>query len=139
MDIKDLGAYNMRPDKYLDHLAAVKKAVSVPAIGSLNGVSKGGWVRYARFMQDAGADAVELNMYYLSADPDLGGQELENMYVDLVAEIKASIKVPLAVKISPFATSLPNFARRLVTAGADGLALFNRLKSADGADFADKN
>ncbi|MFZ5820805.1 MAG: dihydroorotate dehydrogenase-like protein [Chloroflexota bacterium] len=129
--LPDLGAYNMGPDKYLDHLAAVKKAVSVPVIGSLNGVSKGGWVRYARFMQDAGADAVELNMYYLSADPDLGGQELENMYVDLVAEIKASIKVPLAVKISPFATSLPNFARRLVTAGADGLALFNRFYQPD--------
>ncbi|MFZ5909666.1 MAG: dihydroorotate dehydrogenase-like protein [Chloroflexota bacterium] len=129
--LPDLGFYNMGPDKYLDHLAAVKKAVSVPVIGSLNGVSKGGWVRYARFMQDAGADAVELNMYYLSADPDLGGQELENTYVDLVAEIKASIKVPLAVKISPFATSLPNFARRLVTAGADGLALFNRFYQPD--------
>jgi dihydroorotate dehydrogenase (fumarate) len=129
--LPDLGTYNMGPDKYLDHLAAVKKAVSVPVIGSLNGVSKGGWVRYARFMQDAGADAVELNMYYLSADPDLSGQELENSYVDLVAEVKASIKIPLAVKLSPFATSMPNFARRLVTAGADGLVLFNRFYQPD--------
>ncbi len=129
--LPDLGTYNMGPDKYLDHLAAVKKAVSVPVIGSLNGVSKGGWVRYARFMQDAGADAVELNMYYLSADPDLSGQELEDSYVDLVAEVKASIKIPLAVKLSPFVTSLPNFARRLVTAGADGLVLFNRFYQPD--------
>ncbi len=129
--LPDLGTYNMGPDKYLDHLAAVKKVVSVPVIGSLNGVSKGGWVRYARFMQDAGADAVELNMYYLSADPDLSGQELEDSYVDLVAEVKASIKIPLAVKISPFVTSLPHFARRLVTAGADGLVLFNRFYQPD--------
>lgn len=129
--LPDLGCYNMGPDKYLDHLAAVKRAVSVPVIGSLNGVSKGGWVRYARFMQDAGADAVELNMYYLSAHPDLGGQELEDNYVDLVAEVKAAIKIPLAVKISPFVTSLPNFARRLVTAGADGLVLFNRFYQPD--------
>ncbi|GAB4504197.1 MAG: dihydroorotate dehydrogenase-like protein [Anaerolineales bacterium] len=129
--LPDLGTYPMGPDKYLDHLAALKKAVSVPVIGSLNGVSKGGWVRYARFMQDAGADAVELNMYYLSADPNLSGQELEDSYVDLVSEVKASLKIPLAVKISPFVTSLPNFARRLVTAGADGLVLFNRFYQPD--------
>lgn len=129
--LPDLGTYNMGPDQYLDHLAALKKAVSVPVIGSLNGVSKGGWVRYARFMQDAGADAVELNMYYLSADPDLSGQELEDNYVDLVAEVKASLKIPLAVKLSPFFTSLPNFARRLVIAGADGLVLFNRFYQPD--------
>jgi len=129
--LPDLGSYNMGPDKYLDHLAAVKMAVSVPVIGSLNGVSKGGWVRYARFMQDAGADAIELNMYYLSADPDLSGQELEENYVNLVAEVKNSINIPLAVKISPFATSMPNFARRLASAGADGLALFNRFYQPD--------
>ncbi len=129
--LPDLGTYYLGPDQYLDHLSALKKAVSVPVIGSLNGVSKGGWVRYARFMQDAGADAVELNMYYLPADPDLSGQELEDSYVDLVAEVKASIKIPLAVKLSPFFTSLPNFARRLVTAGADGLVLFNRFYQPD--------
>lgn len=129
--LPDLGSYYMGPDKYLDHLSAAKKAVTVPVIGSLNGISKGGWVRYARFMQDAGADAIELNMYYLPADPDLSGQELEDTYVDLVAEVKASIKIPLAVKISPFASSLPNFARRLVTAGADGLVLFNRFYQPD--------
>ena len=129
--LPDIGTYNMGPDRYLDHLSALKKAVSIPVIGSLNGVSRGGWVHYARLIQDAGADAVELNMYYLSADPDLSGQELEDNYVDLVAEVKARINIPLAVKLSPFVTALPNFARRLVTAGADGLALFNRFYQPD--------
>ncbi len=129
--LPDIGTYNMGPDKYLDHLSALKMAVKIPIIGSLNGVSKGGWVRYARFMQDAGADALELNMYYLAAHPDLSGQELEDTYIDLVAEVKAAISIPLAVKLSPFITALPNFARRLVTAGADGLALFNRFYQPD--------
>jgi dihydroorotate dehydrogenase (fumarate) len=129
--LPDLETYNMGPEKYLGHVSALKKALSIPVIASLNGVSKGGWVRYARLMQDAGADAVELNMYYLSADPNLTGQELEDNYVDLVAEVKAAISVPLAVKLSPFITSLPNFARRLVTAGADGLVLFNRFYQPD--------
>jgi len=129
--LPDLETYNMGPEKYVGHISALKKAVSMPVIASLNGVSKGGWVRYARLMQDAGADAVELNMYYLSADPDLTGQELEDNYVDLVAEVKAALSVPLAVKLSPFITSLPNFARRLVTAGADGLVLFNRFYQPD--------
>ena len=129
--LPDIGTYNMGPEKYLDHLSALKKAVSIPVIGSLNGVSRGGWVSYARFMQDAGADAIELNMYYLSADPDLSGQELEDNYVDLIEGVKSRIDIPLAVKLSPFVTSLPNFARRLVTAGADGLALFNRFYQPD--------
>jgi len=129
--LPDIGTYNMGPDKYLDHISALKKAVSIPVIGSLNGVSKGGWVSYARFMQDAGADAVELNMYYLSADPDLSGQELEDNYVDLIEAVKSRIDIPLAVKLSPFATSLPNLARRLVDAGADGLVLFNRFYQPD--------
>jgi len=129
--LPDIGTYNMGPDRYVDHLAELKQTVSIPVIGSLNGVSKGGWTRYARLMQDAGADAVELNMYYLSADPDLTGQELEDNYVELVSEVKASIDVPLAVKLSPFITSLPNLARRLVSAGADGLVLFNRFYQPD--------
>jgi dihydroorotate dehydrogenase (fumarate) len=129
--LPDLGTYHMGPDRYLDHLSELKKAVAIPVIGSLNGVSRGGWVQYARLMQDAGADAVELNMYYLSADPDLGGQELEDNYVDLVAEVKARIDIPLAVKLSPFITALPNFARRLVTAGVNGLVLFNRFYQPD--------
>ncbi len=129
--LPDAGTYATGPGKYLDHITAVKKAVSVPVIGSLNGVSKGGWTRYARYMQDAGADAIELNLYYIAADPALTAQELENAQVDLVAEVKASISIPLAVKLSPFATALPNFAKRLSEAGADGLVLFNRFYQPD--------
>jgi len=129
--LPDLGTYNMGPERYLDHLSALKKNLSIPVISSLNGVSKGGWTNYARLMQDAGADALELNMYYLSADPELTGQELEDNYVDLVAEVKAAIDIPLAVKLSPFITSLPNFVHRLTEAGADGIVLFNRFYQPD--------
>ena len=129
--LPDLGTYNMGPEKYLNHLSTLKKELSIPVISSLNGVSKGGWTNYARLMQDAGADALELNMYYLSADPDLTGQELEDNYIELVSEVKAAISIPLAVKLSPFITSLPNFVRRLATAGADGVVLFNRFYQPD--------
>ena len=129
--LPDIGTYNMGPEKYLKHLSALKKAVSIPVIGSLNGVSKGGWVSYARFMQDAGADAVELNMYYLPADPALTGQDLEDNYVDLIGAVKSRIDIPLAVKLSPFVTSLPHLASRLAAAGADGLVLFNRFYQPD--------
>lgn len=129
--LPDSGTYATGPGKYLDHLTAVKKAVSVPVIGSLNGVSKGGWTRYARYMQESGADAIELNLYYIAADPSLTAQELENAQVELVQEVKSSITIPLAVKLSPFVTALPNFAKRLSEAGADGLALFNRFYQPD--------
>lgn len=127
----DLGTYAMGPGKYLDHLAAVKKAVRVPVIGSLNGVSRGGWTKYAHHMQDAGADAVELNLYYLAADPELTSLELENSYLELVADVKTSVSIPVAVKLSPFFTALPNFAKRLAETGADGIVLFNRFYQPD--------
>ncbi|PWH12441.1 MAG: dihydroorotate dehydrogenase-like protein [Anaerolineae bacterium] len=129
--LPDTGLYTMGPGKYLDHLTAVKKSVSVPVIGSLNGVSAGGWTRYARYMQDAGADAIELNLYYLATDPNLPGQELEEAQIELVANVKASVSIPVSVKLSPFITSIPNFAKRLVEAGADGLVLFNRFYQPD--------
>lgn len=129
--LPDTGAYSMGPGKYLDLLSAIKRAVSVPVIGSLNGVSKGGWTQYARHMQDAGADALELNLYYLATDPALSGSELEQTYIDLVAEIRQSVSIPLAVKLSPFVTALPNFAQRLKEAGANGLVLFNRFYQPD--------
>jgi dihydroorotate dehydrogenase (fumarate) len=97
----------------------------------LNGVSKGGWVRYARAIQDAGADALELNLYYVSTDLALAGPELEDTQADLVAAVKASITIPLAVKLSPFYTAFPNFAQRVAAAGADGLVLFNRFYQPD--------
>ena len=129
--LPDTGTYSMGPEKYLDHLSAVKKAVGVPVIGSLNGVSNGGWVRYARRIQDAGADALELNLYYIATNPDLKSQDLEAAQIELVAEVKSAIGIPLAVKLSPFATSLANFTRRLVEAGANGLVLFNRFYQPD--------
>jgi dihydroorotate dehydrogenase (fumarate) len=129
--LPDMGTYSLTPDRYLEHLSALKRAVKIPIIGSLNGVSKGGWTKYARKIQEAGADALELNLYYLATDPDLTSSDLEQAYIDLVAEVKNAIDIPLAVKLSPFSTSLPNLAKRLVVAGADGLVLFNRFYQPD--------
>jgi dihydroorotate dehydrogenase (fumarate) len=129
--LPEQGTYATGPGKYLDHVTAVKKAVSVPVIGSLNGVSKGGWTKYARHIQDAGADALELNLYYVASDPKLTAVELEDAHTELVADVKASISIPLAVKLSPFFTSIPNICHKLTEAGADGLVLFNRFYQPD--------
>jgi dihydroorotate dehydrogenase (fumarate) len=129
--LPDIGTYALTPEKYLNHVAALKKAVKIPVIGSLNGVSKGGWVEYARRIQDAGADALELNLYFIPADPSLTAAEIEDAQVELVADVKSNIKIPLAVKLSPFYASLPHFAKRLADAGADGLVLFNRFYQPD--------
>ena len=129
--LPDLGTYATGPGKYLDHLNAVKKSVSVPVIGSLNGVSKGGWTKYAHYIQEAGADALELNLYYLPTDPDLTTAELENTYLDLIFDVHSAVNIPLSVKLSPFTTALPNFAKRCVEAGANGLVLFNRFYQPD--------
>lgn len=129
--LPDTGEYSLLPDKYLEHVARVKKEVGIPVIGSLNGVSTGGWVRYARLIQEAGADALELNLYYLPIDPALTAEEIEAAQVELVATVKSSISVPLAVKLSPFYTALPNFVRRLAGVGADGIVLFNRFYQPD--------
>lgn len=125
------GKYTLKPNAYLDTLGKIKQAVKIPIIASLNGVSKGGWISYARKMQDAGADALELNIYFLPTDPNMTGQDLENAYVELVAAVKKSISIPLAVKLSPYLTSLPNMAKRLSEAGANGLVLFNRFYQPD--------
>jgi dihydroorotate dehydrogenase (fumarate) len=129
--LPDGGTYSVGPEKYLNQVAGLKKALSIPVIGNLNGVSKGGWTKYAKQIQDAGADALELNLYYIPTDPDLTAQELENAQVELVAQVKSAISIPLAVKLSPFITALPNFARRIVEAGANGLVLFNRFYQPD--------
>jgi dihydroorotate dehydrogenase (fumarate) len=129
--LPDSGTYALGPKKYIEHLTALKKALKIPVIGSLNGVSKGGWVDYARFIQDGGADALELNLYYLPTDSALTASDIESAQIDLVAAVKANLKIPLAVKLSPYYTSLPNFAKRLAEAGADGLVLFNRFYQPD--------
>jgi len=129
--LPDTGQYSLLPDKYVEHVEQVKRAVAIPVIGSLNGVSKGGWTRYARLIQDAGADALELNLYYLPIDATLKAEEIETAQVELVASVKASIRIPLAVKLSPFYTALPNFVQRIAGAGADGIVLFNRFYQPD--------
>jgi dihydroorotate dehydrogenase (fumarate) len=129
--LPELDTYNMGPELYLEHLHNVKQTLDIPVIGSLNGISSGGWVEYAHKMEQAGADALELNIYYLPTDPDLSSTELEDTYVQLVRDVRATIKVPIALKLSPFFTSLPHVAKRLVAAGANGLVLFNRFYQPD--------
>ncbi|HXL36011.1 MAG TPA: dihydroorotate dehydrogenase-like protein, partial [Ktedonobacteraceae bacterium] len=123
--------YNLGPEPYLEHLHNIKQAVSIPVIGSLNGISSGGWVEYAHRIEQAGADGLELNIYYLPTDPDITGAELEEDYVQLVKDVRAKVKLPIAVKLSPYFTALPNLAKRIVEAGADGLVLFNRFYQPD--------
>jgi dihydroorotate dehydrogenase (fumarate) len=129
--LPEAGRYVLAPDVYVDTVKKLKQAVNIPVIGSLNGVSTGGWIKYAKKIQDAGADALELNIYYLPTDSGLASDELEKAYVTLVSDVRKSVKLPIAVKLSPFFTSIPNMARRLVEAGADGLVLFNRFYQPD--------
>ncbi len=127
----DLKEYNVGPEDYLELLASIKKSVNVPVIASLNGISSGGWTSYAKKMEQAGADALELNIYYLPTETETTSAEIEDSYVDLVADVKKEINIPLALKLSPYFTALPSFANRLVKAGADGLVLFNRFYQPD--------
>jgi len=127
----ELEDYNTGPWSYLERIEQAKRAVAIPVIASLNGVTPGGWVRHAERMQDAGADALELNLYSVATDPRVGATELEARYLELVAAVRAAVTVPLAVKLSPFFTALANIAVRIVEAGADGLVLFNRFYQPD--------
>lgn len=129
--IPEYGQYSIGPQTYIEQLAKIKSSVSVPVIGSLNGYTTGGWVDYVCKIQDAGADALELNLYYLATDPNVSSNELEDRYVGLVNDVANQISIPLAVKLSPFVTALPNFARRLTEAGARGIVLFNRFYQPD--------
>jgi dihydroorotate dehydrogenase (fumarate) len=123
--------YNTGPDEYLRHLEASKNELEIPVIGSLNGASEGGWIRFATLIQDAGADALELNVYFIAADPDESGWQVERRYLDLVSAVSQSVTIPLAVKIGPYFSSMANIARQLEEAGADGLVLFNRFLQPD--------
>ena len=127
----DLDRYNVSPDNYLEQIRKNKEAVSIPVIGSLNGVSNSGWADYAAEIEQAGADALELNTYYIPTNPKMRAADLEQNYVDLVKAVKSKIKIPVAVKLSPFFTALPNLVARLVEAGADGVVLFNRFIQPD--------
>ncbi len=129
--IPDYGTYSIGPENYLEQLANIKQAVNIPVIGSLNGVTSGGWVDYAQKIEQAGADALELNLYDLATNPDVTSSQLEDGHISLVSDIRKQVNIPIAIKLSPFYTALPNFARRLTEAGADGLVLFNRFYQPD--------
>ena len=127
----DLGAYKLGPEGYLEHIRKAKAAVKIPIIGSLNGISTGGWISYAKKIEQAGADALELNVYFIAADPDMSGAQVEQMYADLVRDVRASLKIPVAVKLGPYFSALASMARRLDQVGANGLVLFNRFYQPD--------
>jgi dihydroorotate dehydrogenase (fumarate) len=127
----DLETYKSGPEEYLEKIAEAKKSVKIPIIGSLNGVSTGGWIDYAKKIQEAGADAIELNIYYIPTDPKLTGADVVKMYVEIVSDVKKSVTIPVSVKIGPFFSALANVTSRLADAGADALVLFNRFYQPD--------
>jgi dihydroorotate dehydrogenase (fumarate) len=126
----EMRVYNFGPEGYVKHIRQAKEAVRIPIIGSLNGVSRGtwtNWIDYARKIQEAGADALELNIYFIPTNPQVAGEQVEQMYCDLVRAVKGSLRIPLAVKIGPYFSSMIHLALQLEQAGADALVLFNRF------------
>jgi dihydroorotate dehydrogenase (fumarate) len=123
--------FALGPDKYLEQLRRIKDAVRIPVIASLNGVTNGGWLEYARMMDQAGADALELNVYRVATNPDESAESIERTTIEMLAHVKSETRLPVALKLSPYYTSLPNFVRRLATAHADGVILFNRFYQPD--------
>jgi dihydroorotate dehydrogenase (fumarate) len=127
----DQAEFKVGPEAYLEHIAQAKAAVDIPIIGSLNGTTFGGWMTYARQIEQAGADALELNIYSIPSDPEVSGAEIEMRYLTILASIKAQVKIPVAVKLSPFFTNFAQFARRADRNGANALVLFNRFYQPD--------
>jgi dihydroorotate dehydrogenase (fumarate) len=127
----DLGRYPLGPEAYLEHVRRAKAAVEIPVVASLNGVSSGGWTRYARLIEEAGADALELNVYFMATDLDKTSAEVELMYLERARAVKASVRIPVAIKLGHAFTAAAHFARRLDEAGMDALVLFNRFYQPD--------
>jgi dihydroorotate dehydrogenase (fumarate) len=123
--------YNLGPEEYVELLHKAKQSLGIPVIGSLNGISTGGWVRFAAKIEEAGADAIELNVYYIPTDPTLTGSDVEERYLDVLRAVKQAVKIPVAMKLSPFFSSMAGMAHRLDAAGVDGLVLFNRFYQPD--------
>jgi dihydroorotate dehydrogenase (fumarate) len=130
-DVPDMAAYNTGPDSYLEVVSRAKKSLAIPVIGSLNGTTLGGWIRYARLIESAGADALELNVYDVPTDLEETSTAVEDRLVELVRTVCREVQIPVAVKLSPYFTAPANLARRLAAAGADGLVLFNRFYQPD--------
>jgi dihydroorotate dehydrogenase (fumarate) len=129
--LPEMETYNTGPENYLRLVRQAKQALTIPVIGSLNGTSNGGWVGYGKMIEEAGADALELNIYFMATDPNVTAHQVEDQYLELVAGVRGAVSIPLAVKIGPFFSSLANMAGRLFSAGADGLVLFNRFIQPD--------
>jgi len=127
----DTGDFKMGPERYLEHVRQAKEAVDIPIIGSINGVSLGGWHEFAKQIEEAGADAIELNVYFIPTSPEIDGPGVEKLYLDLVREVKATVSIPVAVKIGPYFSAFANMARQLDEAGADALVMFNRFYQPD--------
>jgi dihydroorotate dehydrogenase (fumarate) len=127
----DRAEFKVGPEAYLEHIAQAKAAVDIPVIGSLNGTTFGGWMKYAQQIEQAGADALELNIYSIPSDPEVSGADIETSYLTILASIKAQLKIPVAVKLSPYFTNFAQFARRADSNGANALVLFNRFYQPD--------
>ncbi len=127
----DMTRYNFGTEGYLEIIRKAKQAVNIPVIASLNGVSTGGWIKYAKEMEQAGADALELNIFFVASDPNLSSEQVEELYTSLVSHVKASVRIPVAVKLAPYFSAMVNIAKKLDQAGADGLVLFNRFYQPD--------
>lgn len=127
----DTGDYHFAPEEYLELVAKASTKIEIPVIASMNGITPGGWTSYAKKMEEAGASALELNVYYLPTDTAMSGVDVEKRYSDILKQVRSAIKIPIAVKLSPFFSSIPNIAQRLVHEGADGLVLFNRFYQPD--------
>jgi dihydroorotate dehydrogenase (fumarate) len=127
----DLQSYNVGPDEYLELIRRAKESVDIPIIGSLNGTSTGGWIDYAALIQEAGADALELNVYYIPTSTYLMGAEVEYIYTDILHDVKNAIEIPVAMKLSPYFSSTANMAQKLADGGAEALVLFNRFYQPD--------
>jgi dihydroorotate dehydrogenase (fumarate) len=127
----DMGTYKVGPDDYLNRIRRAKQAVGIPIIGSLNGVSTGGWIEYARQIEEAGADGLELNVYYIPTDLGMTGAEVEQLYLDILRDVKKTVSIPVAMKLSPYFSATANMAHRLAEAGTDALVLFNRFYQPD--------
>jgi dihydroorotate dehydrogenase (fumarate) len=123
--------FRVGPEEYLKHIQRAKQAVSVPIVASLNGTTLGGWAKYAKQIEEAGADAIECNIYSIPTNPDIAGSDIEKTYIDILREVKISVRIPVAVKLSPFFSSMANMAKRLDQTGANGLVLFNRFYQPD--------
>lgn len=127
----EMDSYEVGPDSYLEHIREAKESVNIPIISSLNGVSNGGWITYAKMMEEAGADALELNIYYIPTDPDISSTEVEAMYLEVIREVCQSVQIPVAVKFGPFFSSIPNIAKKMSGLGVKGLVMFNRFYQPD--------